>query len=92
LLTGQVLFRLMAAPDGHTNNFSIKMLAGGRYQLTPLYDLMSTWPIESGGADQHSLHKAGLPMTLLGKDKHYRFADVQRRHFRPPRITTLFRS
>jgi serine/threonine-protein kinase HipA len=81
LLTSQLLFWLLAAPDGHAKNFSIKLLAGGRYQMTPLYDVMSIWPIEGGGASQYSLHKARLAMALLGKNKHYRFADVQRRHF-----------
>jgi serine/threonine-protein kinase HipA len=81
LLTSQVLFWLLAAPDGHAKNFSIKLLAGGRYQLTPLYDVMSIWPIEGGGANQYALHKARLAMALLGKNKHDRFVDVQRRHF-----------
>ena len=81
VLTSQVLFWLLAAPDGHAKNFSIRLLAGGRYQLTPLYDVMSVWPIEGGGANQYSLHKARLAMALLGKNRHYRFADVQRRHF-----------
>jgi len=81
LLTSQLLFWLMAAPDGHAKNFSIHLLPAGRYALAPLYDVMSIWPIEGGGANQYSLHKAKLAMTLLGKNKHYRFADVQRRHF-----------
>ena len=81
LLTSQVLFWLMAAPDGHAKNFSIRLLPEGRYVLTPLYDVMSIWPVEGGGANQYSLHKAKLAMALLGKNKHYRFSDVQRRHF-----------
>jgi len=81
LLTSQVLFWLMAAPDGHAKNFSIRLLPAGRYALTPLYDVMSIWPVEGGGANQYSLHKAGLAMAVLGKNKHYRFSDVQRRHF-----------
>lgn len=81
LLTSQVLFWLMAAPDGHAKNFSIHLLSGGRYALTPLYDVMSIWPVEGGGANQYSLHKARLAMAMLGKNKHYRFSDVQRRHF-----------
>jgi serine/threonine-protein kinase HipA len=81
LLTSQLLFWLMAAPDGHAKNFSIHLLPAGRYMLAPLYDVMSIWPIEGGGANQYSLHKAKLAMALLGKNKHYRFADVQRRHF-----------
>ena len=81
LLTSQLLFWLMAAPDGHAKNFSIHLLPAGRYALTPLYDVMSIWPIEGGGANQYSFHKAKLAMALLGKNKHYRFSDVQRRHF-----------
>jgi serine/threonine-protein kinase HipA len=81
LLTTQVLFWLLAAPDGHAKNFSIRLLPEGRYALTPLYDVMSIWPIEGGGANQYSRHKAKLAMALLGKNKHYRFSDIQRRHF-----------
>ncbi|WP_228893412.1 type II toxin-antitoxin system HipA family toxin [Pseudoduganella aquatica] len=81
LLTSQVLFWLMAAPDGHAKNFSIHLLPGGRYTLTPLYDVMSIWPIEGGCANQYSLHRAKLAMAILGKNKHYRFSEIQRRHF-----------
>lgn len=81
LLTSQILFWLMAAPDGHAKNFSIHLLPAGRYVLTPLYDVMSIWPIEGAGANQYSLHKAKLAMALLGKNKHYRYSNVQRRHF-----------
>lgn len=80
LLTTQVLFWLLAATEGHAKNFSIKLLAGGRYQLTPLYDVMSIWPIKGGGANHYALYKARLEMALLSKNKRYRFADVQRRH------------
>lgn len=81
LLTSQLLFWLMAAPDGHGKNFSIHLLPGGRYALAPIYDVMSIWPIEGGGANQYSLHKARLAMAMLGKHKHYSFSSVQRRHF-----------
>lgn len=81
LLTSQLLFWLMAAPDGHAKNFSIHLLPGGRYALAPIYDVMSIWPIEGGGANQYSLRKATLAMAMLGKNKHYSFSSVQRRHF-----------
>lgn len=81
LLKTQVLFWMLAAPDGHAKNFSIRLLPQGRYTLTPLYDVMSIWPVEGSGASQFSLHKAKLAMALLGKNKHYHFKDVQRRHF-----------
>lgn len=92
LLTSQVLFWLMAAPDGHAKNFSIHLLPAGRYALTPLYDVMSIWPIEGGGANQYSLHKTRLAMALLGKNKHYHFSGVQRRHFNSTAAKCFLRS
>jgi len=81
LLKSQVLFWMLAAPDGHAKNFSIRLLPQGRYSLTPLYDVMSIWPVEGNSASQFSHYKAKLAMALLGKNKHYHFKDVQRRHF-----------
>ncbi|MES2257403.1 MAG: type II toxin-antitoxin system HipA family toxin [Pseudomonadota bacterium] len=81
LLKTQVLFWMLAAPDGHAKNFSIRLLPEGRYALVPLYDVMSIWPVEGNGSNQFSRYKAKLAMALLGKSKHYHFKDVQRRHF-----------
>jgi len=81
LLTTQILFWLLAAPDGHAKNFSIRLLAGGQYRLTPLYDVMSIWPVEGKGANQWSWFRARLAMAVSGKNRHYAFRDIQRRHF-----------
>ena len=81
LLKSQILFWMLAAPDGHAKNFSLRVLPEGRYALTPLYDVMSIWPVEGHSANQFSYFKAKLAMALLGKRKHYHFKDVQRRHF-----------
>jgi serine/threonine-protein kinase HipA len=81
LLKAQILFWMLAAPDGHAKNFSLRVLPEGRYALTPLYDVMSIWPVEGKGASQFSYFKARLAMALLGKTKHYHFKDIQRRHF-----------
>ena len=81
LLTTQLLFWMLAAPDGHAKNFSIQVLPQGRCQLTPLYDVMSIWPVEGNGPKQFSIFKAKLAMAVLGKNKHYLFKDTQRRHF-----------
>ncbi|SAK79048.1 toxin HipA [Caballeronia hypogeia] len=81
LVTSQILFWLLAAPDGHAKNFSIGLLRGGRYRLTPLYDVMSIWPVEGDGANQWSWYKARLAMAIPGKSRHYAFRDVKRRHF-----------
>ncbi len=42
---------------------------------------MSIWPVEDDGASQWSWHKAKLAMAIPGKNKHYLFRDVERRHF-----------
>jgi serine/threonine-protein kinase HipA len=81
LLTTQLLFWMLAAPDGHAKNFSIRVLPQGRYQLTQLYDVMSIWPVEGNGPNQFSMFKAKMAMAVLGKNKHYLFKDIQRRHF-----------
>lgn len=81
VLKAQLLFWMLAAPDGHAKNFSLRLLPQGRFELTPLYDVMSIWPVEGGGASQVALHKAKLAMALHGKSKHYALRTVQRRHF-----------
>lgn len=77
----QILFWLLAAPDGHAKNFSLHLLPGGRYRLAPLYDVMSIWPVVGSGPSQWSWHKARFAMAVVGKHRHYHFKDVQRRHF-----------
>jgi serine/threonine-protein kinase HipA len=81
LLKAQILYWMLAAPDGHAKNFSIRVLPEGRYSLTPLYDVMSIWPVEGNSANQFSRFKAKMAMALHGKSKHYHFKDIQRRHF-----------
>lgn len=81
LLLAQVLFWLMAATDGHAKNFSIFLLPGGRYQLTPLYDVLSAWPVTGTELNQLDRHRLKLAMATKGKHSHYRWRDIQRRHF-----------
>lgn len=80
-LSAQILFWMLAAPDGHAKNFSVHLMPGGRYALTPLYDIMSIWPVEGDGGNQWSWHKAKLAMAVAGKNRHYLMKDIQRRNF-----------
>jgi len=80
-LRAQILFWMLAAPDGHAKNFSIRILAGGSYALTPFYDVMSIWPVEGDGSNQWSWHKASLAMAIWGSSRHYRMRDIKRSHF-----------
>lgn len=81
LLKAQLLFWMLAATDGHAKNFSIRILNAGRYQLTPLYDVISIWPIIGRGAKKIPWQDAKLAMSVRGRNKHYLLKDIQRRHF-----------
>ena len=45
----QLLFWMLCATDGHVKNFSLFLRPGGRYQLTPLYDVLSAYPVLGRG-------------------------------------------
>lgn len=75
----QILFFLLAAIDGHAKNFSLFIEPGGSYRLTPLYDIMSAYPLIA----KHKLQaeKIKMAMALFGKRKHYRWHTFQKRYF-----------
>jgi len=82
LMASQLLFWMLRAPDGHAKNFSIHLLAGtGRFKLTPIYDVMSAYPVMGPGPNQWSEYDVKMAMALLGKNRHYLARDIQRRHF-----------
>lgn len=81
LLASQVTFWLMAATDGHAKNFSIRLHAGGAYALTPLYDVLSAWPLIGNGKNQLAWKNAKLAMAVCGKNRHYHLSTIIRRHF-----------
>jgi serine/threonine-protein kinase HipA len=80
-MSAQILFWMLAATDGHAKNFSIQLLQQGQYRLTPLYDVISTWPVIGHGAGKLEWQKARLAMSLRGTSRHYRLHEIQRRHF-----------
>lgn len=75
----QILFWLLAAIDGHAKNFSIFIKVGGRFQLTPLYDIFSAYPLLV--EKQLQKQKIKMAMALRGQQNHYVWYNVQRRHF-----------
>jgi len=81
LMSAQILFWMLAAVDGHAKNFSLRLLSEGRYRLTPLYDVMSAWPVVGKGPNQFSWHRLKLAMAVSGNNRHYLLKDIQRRHF-----------
>ena len=80
-LTAQLIFWMLAAPDGHAKNFSIFIGPGDHFWATPLYDLMSAWPVIGNGARKFQWQKLKLAMALRTKNVHYRMDEIQRRHW-----------
>jgi serine/threonine-protein kinase HipA len=77
----QLVFWMLAATDGHAKNFSLYHRRGGGFGLTPLYDVLSTWPVVGKRADQLDIHELKLAMALRGKNAHYKIVQIQPRHF-----------
>lgn len=75
----QILFWMLAAIDGHAKNFSIFIEPGSAYRMTPLYDVMSAFPL---------MHPKGIPakkakmaMAVLGGNRHFHWSTILPRHF-----------
>jgi serine/threonine-protein kinase HipA len=73
---------MLAATDGLPKNFSIYHRRGGGFGLTPLYDVLSTWPVVGKRARQLDIHELKLAMALRGKSAHCKIVEIQPRHFR----------
>jgi serine/threonine-protein kinase HipA len=77
----QVLFWMLCATDGHAKNFSLFIRPGGRYQLTPLYDVLSAYPVLGEGPSKISPFKARMAMSVRSKNTHWKMRDILRRHW-----------
>ncbi len=81
-LLSQLLFWLLAAPDGHAKNYSVFIEPGGRYRLTPLYDIMSAYPVMGYRADRIAHEKLRMAMAVTGRNRHYEWRKISLRHWR----------
>lgn len=77
-LKSTILFWLIGATDGHAKNFSIALMPGGRFTMTPLYDVLTVQP--SMDAGQLQIKDMKLAMRV-GKSRHYKVSEIQGRHF-----------
>lgn len=77
----QVLFWMLCATDGHAKNFSVSIEPYGRFSLAPLYDVISAYPILGKGKNQLAPQKARMAMAVRGKNRHYKWSEIQPRHW-----------
>lgn len=80
-LLAQFVFWLLAALDGHAKNFSISLQEEGRYMLTPLYDVLSFWPVIGNAPNKQSKYKAPMAMGVRGKSMHRKLVEINTRHW-----------
>lgn len=80
-IKAQLAFWLMAATDGHAKNFSIFLSRGGGFHMTPLYDVLSVWPIIGNGDNLISPRRAKLAMAVRSKNAHYHLHEIHTRHW-----------
>src|ERR1700756_307819 len=77
-LKTNLVFWLMGATDGHAKNFSIFLSPGGRFRMTPLYDVISAQP--SVDSKQILWKQFRLAMAF-GTKPHYQIRQIAPRHF-----------
>lgn len=78
VMRAAVLFWMLGATDGHAKNFSIALSRGGRFRLTPLYDVLSTQPSLDSGQIQSRQFRLAMS---VGTSKHYGVDEIMPRHF-----------
>lgn len=78
----QLLFWMLRAPDGHAKNFSLSIRPKGAYALTPLYDVMSAWPVIGDAPNKLSGHKVKMAMAIRSTNAHWKMKEILPRHWR----------
>jgi len=74
----QLVFWLIGATDGHAKNFSIFLAPGGRFRLTPFYDVLTAQP----SLDAHQIRRNQFKLAMaIGNSRRYRIFDIHGRHF-----------
>jgi serine/threonine-protein kinase HipA len=77
-LKAQVLFWLIGATDGHAKNFSIHLGRGGRFKLTPVYDVLTAQP----SLVTRQIERKQMKLAMfVGENRHYRLDEIKGRHF-----------
>jgi len=77
-LKAVIAFWLLGATDGHAKNFSVFLLPGGRYHMTPLYDVISAQPSVDANQVRHNQFRLAM---AVGDNRHYIIKSVAARHF-----------
>lgn len=77
-LKSQILFWLIGGTDGHAKNVSIFLGPGGRFHLTPFYDVLTAQP----SLDARQIERKQMKLAMsVGESRHCRIDEIKGRHF-----------
>lgn len=74
----QIIFWLIGASDGHAKNYSVFLRPGGRFELTPFYDVLTLQPAFDAKRIRHNQFKLAMRVGNSGK---YEILRIHGRHF-----------
>ena len=77
-LRANIIFWLIGATDGHAKNFSVFITPGGRFRLTPLYDVLTAQPSLDAGQISRKTFKLAMS---VGRNRHCDVDGIMPRHF-----------
>ena len=77
----QLLFWMLSATDGHAKNFSIFLRPQGAFEMAPLYDVLSVYPMLGEGPGKLSAHRARMAMAVRSKNAHWQVNKILLRHW-----------
>lgn len=66
-LLAQLMNWVLGNTDAHGKNFSIFLLPGGRHAMTPLYDVISLWPVVGDAPSQLRQKQMRLALALRAR-------------------------
>ena len=78
LLRANVAFWLLGATDGHAKNVSLFLRPGGRFGMTPFYDVLSAQPAVDAGQLRRNRFRLSM---AVGDNRHYAIDSIFPRHF-----------
>ncbi|WGE90178.1 HipA domain-containing protein [Actinobacillus arthritidis] len=77
----QFLFWVLGAIDGHAKNFSIALKSQSRYHLSPIYDVISAYPMLGGKGWHQSDLQLAMSLCSTQKGKKWNWQKIRHVHY-----------
>jgi serine/threonine-protein kinase HipA len=75
-LLAQLMFWVLGNTDGHGKNFSLFLQPGQTYAMTPLYDVISLWPMVGDAPSQMRSRNMSLAIALRARKVRRKLDDI----------------